>query len=164
MHHKFNVVSKKGLLGEGQMHVLYSVFKFMFIEINGLQKDHTFSCVPGYLIWTLCNELECLMRAGSDDTLCPSAYTSKCVYEPVLRPSDNFVISGISMISGVLSNQAPKLTEEQKSKLSWHFKRGTMNLGGDEVKQSRIENRICFSWPTAGTTARNIQEHNSSCS
>lgn len=85
------------------------------------------------------------MRAGSDDTVCPSACTSKCGYEPVLRPSDNFVISCVSTTSGVLSNQAPKLIEEQKSKLSWHFKRGTMNLGGDEAKQSRIENRICFS-------------------
>lgn len=85
------------------------------------------------------------MRASSGDTPCPSAYTSKCGYEPLLRPSDNFVFSHISMTSEELSKQAPNLIEEQKSKFGWYFKRGTMNLGRDEAKQSRIENRICFS-------------------
>lgn len=53
----------------------------------------------------------------------------------VLRPSDNFIFSKLCMVSRVLSNRAPKLSEEQKPKHSWHFRRYKMKSGRDESKQ-----------------------------
>lgn len=53
----------------------------------------------------------------------------------VLRPSDNFIFSKLCMVSRVLSNQAPNLSEEQKPKHSWHFRRYKMKSGRDESKQ-----------------------------
>lgn len=62
-------------------------------------------------------------------------YISKCGYEIVLRPSDNFIFSKLCVVSGVLSNRAPKLSEEQKPKHSWHFRRYKIKSGREEAKQ-----------------------------
>lgn len=104
------------------------LFNIVFIEINGLQKAHLFNYVAGYLIWMLCNELECMTRAGMMQ--CLWGYTSKCGYEPVLRSSNHFDFPNVCLVSGVLSNWAPELTEQQKTNYIWHFRR-------DEAKQSR---------------------------
>lgn len=99
---------------------------------------------------------------GWDDAVSLSGYISKCGYEPVLRPSDNFVFSNICMVSEVFSDRVPKLTEEQNPKHSWHFRRAKKNSGRDEAKQSRRETKICSSWPAAGNTARKTRGRNSS--
>lgn len=105
------------------------------------KKNHLFSSVPQYLIWALCNELECLIRAG-DEAVSLSGYVSKCGYEIVLRPSDNFIFSNICMVSGVLSNWDRKLSEEQKPKHSWHFGSNKIKSGRDEVKQEAYQDLL----------------------
>lgn len=101
------------------------------------------------------------LQLGWDDAVSLSGYISKCGYKPVLRPSDNFVFSNMCMVSGVLSNWAPKYTEEQNPKHSWHFRRHKMTSGRDEAKQSRRQTKICSSWPVAENTARNMRGCNS---
>jgi len=50
VHHKFNI-SKKGSLGKVRpVAYIQCLFKIIFIKINGLQKDHLFCYVPGYLM------------------------------------------------------------------------------------------------------------------
>lgn len=133
VHHKPDV-RKMGSLGESQMCGLYSVFFQNYIYwVNGLQKNHSFSSVPEYLIWAPCNELECIIRAGYE-VVSPSGYISKCGSEIVLRPSDNFIFSKICVVSGELSNWDQKLYEKQKLKHSWHFRRYKMKSGRDEAK------------------------------
>lgn len=65
---------------------------------------------------------------------CLSGYISKCGYEIIPRPSD-FFFSNICIVSGGLSNWDQKLSEEQKPKHSWHFRRYKMESDRDEAKQ-----------------------------